>query len=152
MEGWREQRTASYAAFIVRHDRPPGMAQLGPAEPIDVAVRDWRQAIADERASDAPATLRRLVWEPIEKKLPPNTSTVYLTPDGPLTGMPWSALPGKAADSVLLEEYSLALVPYGPFLLDQLNAPPRSESADDALLAVGGVAYNEQPAVPAASS
>ena len=52
--------------------------------------------------------------------------------------------------SVLLEEYALALVPHGPFLLEQLTAPQR-QGGPAGLLAVGDVRYDQKPAaLPAA--
>ncbi len=144
----RETVVPSYSSFVIAGTDNIKMIMLGPAEPIETAITNWRRAIFDDKPSDAAGELRRLFWEPIEKKLPPGTKTVYFTPDGPLTALPWAALPGKKPGSVLLEDYALALVPYGPFLLDQLTAPPRDDSADDVLLAVGGVAYDEQPIAP----
>jgi CHAT domain-containing protein len=54
-------------------------------------------------------------------------------------------LPGHGKGRVLLEEYALALIPNGPFLLDQLRheLPPMTT---DTLVVVGGVAYDRQPA------
>ena len=91
--------------------------------------------------------MRQLVWEPIDKALPPATEVVYLTPDGPLTAIPWAALPGKKPGTVLLEDYALALVPHGPLLLDQLTHPiPFSAGSPGQVLAVGDVQYDERPA------
>jgi CHAT domain-containing protein len=92
--------------------------------------------------------LRRLVWDPVAAHLAPDTDTVYLAPDGALHALPWAALPGKQTDTFLLEEHALALVPHGPFLLDQLTAPPRPPDGKDTLLAVGGVAYDQEAALP----
>ncbi|MCI0458045.1 MAG: CHAT domain-containing protein, partial [Gemmataceae bacterium] len=71
---------------------------------------------------------------------------VYLAPDAALTQLPWAALPGKAKGSVLLEDHALAVVPHGPFLLDQLTAPARKQGGAEGLLVVGGVRYDERPA------
>jgi tetratricopeptide (TPR) repeat protein/CHAT domain-containing protein len=140
--------TPSYMAFVIARDCATDMVRIAPAQPVEAMVREWREAIANERASDAPATLRRLVWEPIEKMLPAGTDTIYIVPDGPLTALPWAALAGKLPGSALLDEYSLALVPYGPFLLDRLTAQRRTQRGDDVLLAVGDVAYDDQPTAP----
>lgn len=142
------QVVPAYAAFVLAPNQRVTMVHLGSADPIDAAVTAWRQAIVDDLPSEAASALRRLVWDPIEGKLPPGTDTVYQMPEGPLTALPWAALPGKKPGTVLLEDYALALVPYGPFLLDQLTAPERPASADDMLFAVGGVAYDKQPAAP----
>ncbi|HEX7448740.1 MAG TPA: CHAT domain-containing tetratricopeptide repeat protein [Pirellulales bacterium] len=147
--GYRDHlRTPSYVAFIQSRSHQLEIVELGPAARVDAAVDALREAIRSEKPSDSAGELRRLVWEPIEKRFPPGTKTVYLTPEGPLTALPWAALPGKKRGTVLLEDYALALVPYGQLLLDQLTGAPRADSADDVLLAVGGVAYDEQPIAP----
>ena len=70
---------------------------------------------------------------------------MVLAPDGHLTGVPWAALPGDKAGTVLLEQYALATVPHAPFLLDRLTAPPPATDDRGLLLAVGGVAYEQAP-------
>jgi len=142
--------TPSYVAFILTSDQPVRMVELGAADSIDAAVRSWREEIAGDRETQGARELRRLVWEPIEATLPAGTDTLYLTPDGPLTSVPWAALPGRAAGTVLLEDYAVALVPYGPFLLDKLLAGTQPKmSQRGRLLAVGGVAYDDEPAAVA---
>lgn len=144
-----EKRTTSFVAFVVTRDAVERI-ELGPAAPIDAAVTLWRQGIVEGSTGAARdvAALRRLVWQPIEAKLPPGTTAVYLAPDASLTQLPFAALPGRDADKqpgrVLLDDYAVATVPHGPFLLDWLTrsaAPP----AEPALLAVGGVRYDDQP-------
>jgi CHAT domain-containing protein len=89
--------------------------------------------------------LRRLVWEPLAKYVPEGTQTVLLAPDGDLTRLPWAALPGQKKGTVLLEDYALAIVPHGPFLLDRLTAEADKDQKNDFLLAVGGVRYDAKP-------
>ncbi|MCY2995041.1 MAG: CHAT domain-containing protein [Planctomycetota bacterium] len=132
-----------YTAFLLSRDRPVTRIEIGPTEPIDQAISAWRAAPYGAMAVHAPA-LRRLLWEPIEKALPPGIHAIYLCPDGDLTRLPWGALPGRASGRVLLDDYALAVVPSGQFLLEQLTA---ASSANDAgrLLVVGGVSYDAQP-------
>jgi CHAT domain-containing protein len=82
----------------------------------------------------------------LARHLPDNTQTVYLAPDAALTGLPWVALPGRRPGTVLLEDYALALLPHGPFLLDWLITPARKAKGEAKLLAVGGVRYDDPPA------
>src|SRR5262249_30219245 len=60
-------------------------------------------------------------------------------------------LPGSKKDSVLLDDYALAVLPHGPFLLEQLSPQaPRSEKRPrppEGLLLGGGIRYDEKPAV-----
>src|SRR5207248_3228393 len=88
------------------------------------------------------------VWEPIAKHLPGDTDAVYLAPDGPLGFLPWAALPGDTPGSVLLEKYTVALVPHGRFLIARLreNRSVNTLRSPDTLLAIGGVKYDERPA------
>jgi tetratricopeptide (TPR) repeat protein len=136
-----------YVAFVLRQGQPVRRADLGPAPPIEQALARWRRDLGDGRGGPAVEQMRRLVWEPLAACLGPDTDSVYLSPDGALHALPWAALPGRQAGSFLLEEYALALVPHGPFLLDQLTAPPRSPDVPDALLAVGDVSYDQEAAL-----
>ena len=125
--------------------RPVRAVDLGPAAPIDEAVGTWREAITRRQASPAAEILRRLVWEPLARQFPPDTTTVVLALDGRLTAVPWAALPGDKPGTVLLEQYALATVPHAPFLLDRLTAPAPPTDDRGILLAVGGVAYDQAP-------
>jgi CHAT domain-containing protein len=139
------RRTVCYVAFVLAPGRPVRRVELGEAAPLEQALLAWRQAIQDERPTTRSAELRRLLWEPLARELPAKTETVYLSPDGPLWTLPWPALPGQKPERYLLEEYALALIPHGPFLLEQLTTPP-GRSPEGILLAVGEVAYAETPA------
>jgi CHAT domain-containing protein/Tfp pilus assembly protein PilF len=142
---WGEGR---YAAFVLQRGEPIRRAELGPAVAISRALERWRRDIEDGRGSKAADELRRLVWEPIARHLRPGTETVYLAPEGLLALLPWAALPGSKSGSVLLEEHALALVPHGPFLLDQLTAAEPTRSAGTAVV-LGGVDYAQGPeAIP----
>jgi CHAT domain-containing protein len=85
-----------------------------------------------------------VVWKPLAEALPPGTRTVYLCPDGDLACLPWAALPGKEAGSVLLEEITIAVVPSGKWLLGQLLSPPKADRADT-LVAAGAIDYGTPP-------
>jgi CHAT domain-containing protein len=106
------------------------------------------------RKSPHAEQLRRLVWEPIAKHLAPDTETVYVAPEGALSTLPWAALPGSRRSTVLLEDYTFAIVPHGQFLYEHLSRPPGATYPVGALLALGGVSYGVSPdpvAVPAAN-
>jgi CHAT domain-containing protein/tetratricopeptide (TPR) repeat protein len=162
-----KKRTPCYVAFLVAPGSKLVRVELGEAAAIDEVVTRWRQAIyawrpglssaqqeqqavAEERR--AATRLRRLVWQPLAKHLPPGTKTIYLAPDGDLARVPWAALPGGKAGTVLLEEYALAVVPHGPFLLRQRLHPPRFPDGPEPVLAVGDVAYGPAPARHALSA
>src|SRR5262249_6623078 len=142
-----ERRTPSYVGFVLGRGRPVQCVDLGPARPIDEAVAQWRKAIVARQpgAGAAAETLRRRVWEPLAQHIPPQTNTVIIAPDGSLTAIPWTALPGDRSGTVLLEQYAIALVPHAPFLLDRLTAPAPSRDDTGVVLALGGVAYSQAP-------
>jgi CHAT domain-containing protein/Tfp pilus assembly protein PilF len=157
-----ERRTVCYLAFVLgRQDIR--RVELGTAADVDAAVQQWREAITqklpagnDAARRDHDAQLRRhgrrlrdLVWEPVEKRFPAGVGTVYIAPDAELTQLPWGALPGSGPDRVLLDDYALAVLPHGPFLLEQLVPPPdrspQRPPAPEGLLLVGGIRYDDQP-------
>jgi CHAT domain-containing protein len=159
-----EKRTVRYLAFVVSRQEIKRV-EVDTAKDINEAVQAWREAILqkppagnEQARREHEATLarqggklRQLVWEPVQQHLPQQVRTVYLAPDAVLTQLPWAALPGGHKDSVLLDDYALAVLPHGPFLLEQLSPPPpRSEKRPrppEGLLLVGGVRYDDQPAV-----
>jgi CHAT domain-containing protein len=139
-----ERRTPRYAAFVLVKGQPVQRLELGDAQVIDEAVAAWRQALLDGKTPSPADAPRRLIWEPLARALPANTETVYLCPDAELAQLPWAALPGGKAGRVLLEDYRLAVVPHGPFLLEQLQRPvPQQPAEPGRLLAIGGVRYSE---------
>ncbi len=137
--------TPSYMGFVLIQGQSVRTVDLGPAQPIDEAVRAWRAAIVQRQACQAAEVLRRTVWEPLARLFPPGATTVLIAPDGPLTAVPWGALPGDRPGTVLLEQFSLATVPHAPFVLERLTAPARSPDDGDLVLAIGGVDYDGAP-------
>ena len=148
-----EKRSLRYVAFLVTKEQIHRI-DLGPAAPIDAATKRWRESITHHQVpltAGTLATLRRLVWEPLEKHFPPGTTTVYLCPDQQLCFLPWAALPGKKAETVLLEDYTLAIVPHGEYLFGQLTAAQEKVTKQADLLVLGGVQYDDAPVQAARS-
>src|SRR5262249_9013057 len=111
-----ERRTPSYVGFVLAKGRPVQMVDLGPAQPIDNSISQWRQAINQGQDSLAAEDLRKLLWEPLARDLPNGATTVYVASDGVLGFVPWAALPGERPGTVLLEQYAVATTPHAPFL------------------------------------
>jgi CHAT domain-containing protein/tetratricopeptide (TPR) repeat protein len=141
-----KRRTPSYVAFVLQRGRPVQRVELGPAAPIDFAAVAWWQLLSAGRPERRAATvLQELVWHKLRRHLPVGLHTLYLAPDGELTRLPWTALPGFLPGTVLLEETALALVPHGPFLLERLaDRTPRRPPGGQALV-LGGVHYQSAP-------
>ena len=156
-------------AFVVRRDHPIVRLDLGPFEPIEQAIADWRVALgadpapaqptASQAASPAPVPrdrqelahqVRRLVWLPLEPHLD-GVHTVLVSPDGALGRLPLAALPGQKPDTYLIEERAIALVPVPqdlPELLAKRSGDEQSPEAKEptpSLLLVGDVDYGAAP-------
>ena len=143
-------------AFVVRPDRPIARVELGPLAPIRAAIDAWRPILRREQPApqDEPggpaARLRRLVWSPLEEHLA-GVATVLVSPDGALGLVPLEALPGKAAGSYLIEDYTIALVPVPRmFGVDEAVAadgpkPATAQAEAPSLLLVGDVDYGGDP-------
>ena len=146
--GEKESWTSCYVAFVVCPEGPVQRVELEEARPIEEALADWRHLIEQRKEHDSPEAankLRRRVWDKIADHLPKDTQTVFLAPDADLTRLPWHALPGSKPGSILLEDHALAIVPHGPFLLEQLRSERRFGQGQGLPLVLGGVSYSEAP-------
>jgi tetratricopeptide (TPR) repeat protein/CHAT domain-containing protein len=137
-----ERHTPGYVAFVLAPGSPVTRVELGPAVPIEAALVRWRQDLAKGVEGSAAQGLRRLLWQPLAAHLPAGTQSVYLAADGALARLPWAALPLDEAGTPLLERYTVALVPHGPFLLQRLRQPHQPADHAGALLALGGAHYD----------
>lgn len=146
-EGWKQ--TPSYAAYVVSREGVTWV-NLEAAKPIDEAVGKWREGIISgkEIPSEIPTKVRELIWARIRATFPANTKGVYISPDLALSRVPWSALPGDKTGTIVLEEFAVATVQHGPFLLDKLwPQEPRKNQLNEALI-VGGVKYDVEVLPP----
>jgi CHAT domain-containing protein len=131
-----------YAIFIIRKGRPARRVEIKDGDAVEKDMAGWREEIAKDFHSDAAARLRDALWLPIRNALADDTDTIYVCPDGELSALPWPALPAEREGRVLLEDYAFAVVPSGPFLLEQLTRPADRDRDAGTLLAVGGVRYD----------
>ncbi|MFO0877698.1 MAG: CHAT domain-containing protein [Gemmataceae bacterium] len=143
-----ERRLPSYVAFVVTRDRIIRV-ELGEAKAIEATLHLWRQSLiegADAEPRYATAMYQEL-WAPLAKHLPSGLKKLYVSPDAALNRLPWPALLDEKK-ARLLERYTLAVVPHGPYLLDHLTRPRNKTTEKPTLLALGGVSYDEKPAKP----
>ncbi len=143
-------------AFVLRPDRPIARVELGPLTPIRAAIDAWRPILRREQPAPRDedggpaARLRRLVWSPVEAHLA-GVTTVLVSPDGPLGLVPLEALPGQAAGSYLIEDFTLALVPvprlFGAGGAVAAEGPKPAPAEAPSLLLVGDVDYGGDPGV-----
>jgi CHAT domain-containing protein/tetratricopeptide (TPR) repeat protein len=141
-----EKWTVRYLAFVVARDKV-AWVDLGPAKPIEDAVTAWRAAITTGKdvPSEMPERVRDLAWAKVRKELPDKVKVVYVSPDLALCRIPWAALPGDKPDTVLLEDYAVAVIPHAALLLDKLWPQEAMKNRPASVLAVGGVAYDAAP-------
>ena len=101
-------------------------------------------------AADPGAELRKRLWEPLAEHLH-GVKVVLVSPDGPLHGLPWAALPGSKEGTFLIHEYAFAVVPVPQLLPELLRASPRLAGEQPSLLLAGGIAFGEGKARKAAA-
>jgi CHAT domain-containing protein len=160
----RYQAAVHYDAFVLRRngdaptDRSVAWIPLGPAQPINDTVAAWRAQLTAERqgqvieselvtsgtnsysVENPQGQLRTLIWKPLEEHLA-GCQTVIILPDGALTQVPWGAIPGRAENTFLIDEYAIATASYGQQLYGLLSADP---VADGPLLVAGGIDYDQR--------
>lgn len=134
--------TRQLVAFVVRRDAPLRLVPLGDAAPIAPAVAAWRASYGQtESGREAGVVLRTRLWDPIEPYVG-DAEIIVVSPDGAMAGVPFAALPAKAAgDRYLVEERTFALVPAAQGLPAMFDDGPRP-SAEKNLLLIGGVDYD----------
>jgi CHAT domain-containing protein/Tfp pilus assembly protein PilF len=129
----------SLLAWVIRRGQPPVMIRLGPIAPIEEAITAWRKEIARGREGAVHAqAVHARIWKPILKYLA-GASRVIVSPDGPLSRIPFAALPGSKPGRFLLEDLALTQAPV-PRLL---AAPVSGKAAPPSLLVAGGLDYGE---------
>jgi tetratricopeptide (TPR) repeat protein/CHAT domain-containing protein len=126
-------------AFVVRAREGAELVELGPAAPIEKAIKEWREEIKI-KASKAGAVLRGLVWQPLEKHLL-GAKTVLVSPDGLLNQLPFAALPGKQAGKYLIEEVAVVVAPLPRWLPQVLETDVAKELGVPSLLLLGDVDF-----------
>jgi CHAT domain-containing protein/tetratricopeptide (TPR) repeat protein len=137
-----------YVAFVLSRDQPIRRVELGEAGTLNEAIDGWLHDVSERPSSVWADRVGARLWPKLAQALVPGTHTLYLAPEGHLSRLPWAALP-TGPQGVLLESHRLAVVPHGPFLLEQLqpHVPGPRSLADDRgrVLAVGGV-HDDLPA------
>jgi CHAT domain-containing protein/Tfp pilus assembly protein PilF len=138
-------------AFVSRPEKK-GVAAvpLGPSKEVADLIDRWRASYgAGKRPAvgtpDPGSELRKRLWEPLAKYLE-GAKVILISPDGPLNGLPWAALPGAKEDTFLVHEYAFAVVPTPQLLPEVLNAKPRREGESPSLLLAGGIDFGKPKA------
>lgn len=142
------------AAFVLEAGpgSAPVLVDLGPAAPVEEAIRTWRKEVAafaarggDEGRAMAELAAKgraaaALFWTPVAERAGLlNKRTVFIAPDGPLHLIPFAALP--VAGGWLGQVADLGLVTSGRDFLRERPAPGAG-----GVLLVGGVDFGPEPA------
>ena len=141
-------------AFVVAPGQDVRAVPLGPVAPLEAAVEQWRQALADKKPTQrtqAANIIHKQVWQKLEPHITA-ARLVWVAPDGALTRFPLAALPGRRPRSYLLEERFIVRVNGGRHVVDLLDPIATADGTPDTpsdetggLLTVGGIDYGAQP-------
>ena len=139
---WAEEHVL---AWIVRPGYSLAHIDLGPAAPIEEAVKRWlgvivstRGIAAGESDDTSGAHLRALLWEPLAEALG-DVALVFVRPDSFLGTLPFEALP-LVGERFLVEERGFV---YVRTPADLLADAPQARPAGS-LLALGGVDFRKR--------
>jgi CHAT domain-containing protein/Tfp pilus assembly protein PilF len=137
------------AAFVLRPEQSgPVLVSLWPTQALADLIDRWRRSYA---AAPPPAAaganpgveLRKRLWEPLEPYLR-GAKVVLVSPDGPLNGLPWAALPGAKPGTFLIHEYAFAVVPVPQLLPEILRHESRPPAEKPSLLLAGGIDFGTE--------
>jgi CHAT domain-containing protein len=146
-EPTRPEGTLRYAAVLLwREAGKPDAARarlvaLGPAEPLERAVRAWRGSVQAGRVDgEAEGALRERVWAPVAAALPATVKGLVVAPDAGLALLPFEAF--RLEDGkYLVERYPVSYVSSGRDLMPRPLPKERSAQA----LIVADPDYNARP-------
>ena len=138
-------------AFVVRPERQEVViVSLGPWQALAEWIDRWRAYYGAGKTppageTDPGAELRKRLWEPLAAHLE-GIKVVLISPDGPLNGLPWAALPGSKEGTFLIHEYAFAVVPVPQLLPELLGGKPRLANQQPSLLLAGGIDFGQENA------
>jgi CHAT domain-containing protein/Tfp pilus assembly protein PilF len=148
------RRIPHLLAVVVRQGQPIRVLDLGRSAPIAEAVADWRGTLKRRRPTEGkggPAgTLRKALLDPLAKELA-GAKALLVSPDGPVSRLPFAALPGRDAKKYLIEEVAVAVVPVPQLLPGLLARKAAAKEEDPSMLLVGDVDFDAAPGAGAAA-
>ena len=109
-----------YGAVLITHDSEPLWIPLGSAAAIEKNIQLYQKSVrgqtTDGLLNSVLHALHEQLWAPIEKSLPPDITTVILSPDGQASFVSFAALPA-ADEQFVAEKYSIQYVASGRDIL-----------------------------------
>jgi tetratricopeptide (TPR) repeat protein/CHAT domain-containing protein len=137
-------------AFVLRSGAAVQWVDLGPSAELAIRIDRWCASYGagkspDPREPDPGTELRSRIWVPLIPLLG-RARTVLISPDGPLNGLPWAALPGSQAGTFLIQEYSFAVIPSPQSLPELIQVGPRPATEQPSLVLAGGIDFGREAA------
>ncbi len=143
------------AAFVLGGGNEILRIDLGPQKQIAEAVEAFRVALQSRKTSEdeSGTQLQRLIWEPFSSKFK-DVGTVLISPDGDLARCPFLALPGREKGKYLIEDVSIAIVPFPSMIPEIMSRSGLLQTDADSdvkrdskgsLLIVGDVDFGASP-------
>lgn len=118
---------------------------LGVSEVVDREVKQWLTFFREGKGDGSSGTrLRQHVWEPIWERIN-DKKQVIIIPDGELTVLPWSALPGKTTGKYLLEEMNISVASTGHELISCIRS---KSTTNENIVLVGDIDYDRRTEFP----
>jgi CHAT domain-containing protein len=110
--------TPRYAAFLLKHAGDPTEVDIGPAQPIEQLIAEFRTALSDPTSTYVNVVAGEL-FKKLVKPLRPvlmQEHRLLLSPDGPLNLVPFAALVDESGD-FLVQHFELTYLTSGRDLL-----------------------------------
>jgi len=134
-----------YMAFVITTDSPRQLVlvKLGSATKIDNRIKWYRKCVysgprLEKRINPIGIRLRQSIFDPLQPYLK-NAKRILIVPDGNLSRLPFSALPGLKK-SYLIDEFRISYLSTSRDLISQEE--PQEERPKNQPSVVGGVADN----------
>ena len=124
------RRHERFVAFVLHRYRSMQRIDLGEVEPIADAVAKWRKTRGfrpNNGKTDWAVNLGELLWPPLKPYLN-DCDTLLISPDGVLSQLSWSVLPGRKPDSYLIEDFAIGMVPVPQLLAERQKPEQRTIS------------------------
>lgn len=163
--------TSRYGAFVLRGNGEVAAIDLGDADTIDAAIREWRGLVnesigrfkllepsrgqiqrLESQVGRSSSSLREIVWAPLEEALS-RAERVYVSPDGLLSLVAFEALAKPAAEGgwrYLAEDRELIYL-YAGRELGRLALRPQPENLPRDAVLVSNPAFDAAPQTLAAA-
>jgi len=130
--------------FVIKKESVERVA-LGWQDEIEAKIVEWRNSIA----LDDPLIERKmarsvaaLVWEPLEVS-PDQVGQVYVCPEGVLTNLPWSALPGATPEKYLIDDIGISVIPSAAHLDSSSRGSGLFRDSSPRMLLAGDIQFRE---------